>query len=79
MPSKNQNCLGCYFFYQTSEKQNSSEALVRIGYCRANPPTPFFEKDEDGQTVPRIARFPVVLGHMWCGAFDYCDKKEAVA
>jgi hypothetical protein len=68
MEEKNQFCHNCYFFMQTSQRDDQ-----RIGYCRANPPAPYFEREgENGETrmVPKVARFPVVLGNMWCGAWD---------
>ena len=69
MPEKNQNCGNCYFFYQTSTKGDQ-----KIGYCRANPPTPYFEVDQTtGIVVPKVGRFPVVLNNMWCGAYDESD------
>lgn len=66
---KTQNCSNCHFFLRTSTKDTQT-----IGYCRANPPTPYFEKDEHGNLVPRIGRFPVVLNNMWCGAWDLNDE-----
>ena len=71
MPEKNQNCSNCYFFYQTSERDGQE-----IGYCRANPPHPYYAKEiVNGEKFekPQISRFPIVLGNMWCGAFDYKD------
>lgn len=68
MPEKEQFCLNCYFFMQTSSRDDQT-----IGYCRANPPTPFFEKKVENGEIriePKIARFPVVLGSMWCGMWD---------
>ncbi len=71
MPEKNQECQNCYFFMQTSARADQT-----IGYCRANPPTAYFEKEvSEGEErlVPKIARFPVVLGNMWCGQWDGKD------
>jgi hypothetical protein len=62
---KGQICLNCYFFMQTSARNEQT-----IGYCRANPPIPYYEKNEEGDLSPKIARFPIVLGNMWCGAWD---------
>jgi hypothetical protein len=72
MPDKGQFCANCYFFMQTSSRD-----LQQIGYCRANPPAPYFEKEEENgesRIVPKIARFPVVLGNMWCGQWDGKDS-----
>ncbi len=70
------NCGNCFFFH----KNGQSNTQI-IGFCRANPPTPYFEEDtsngknEEGKypIVPRIGRFPVVLNSMWCGAWDLTD------
>ncbi len=64
-----QNCGNCHFF-----NENGNSSTQTIGYCRANPPTPYFENDENGIMVPRIGRFPVVLDKMWCGAWDLNEK-----
>ncbi len=66
---KEHSCSNCYFFYKTSQKDDQT-----IGYCRANPPTPYFEPDDNGIIVPRISRFPIVLNNMWCGAWDFLDS-----
>lgn len=69
MPDKDQNCINCYFFYQTSARADQ-----KIGYCRANPPAPYYENcEETGMPIPKIARFPVVLGNMWCGMWDFAE------
>lgn len=70
MKDKNQSCLNCYFFMQTSQRAEQT-----IGYCRANPPNSFYELDENGNNIPKIARFPVVLGNMWCGMWDGKDTE----
>ncbi len=79
------NCSNCHFFLQTSSRNSGSRGTQLIGYCRANPPIPYFEldtsnPDEHGQfpLVPKIGRFPVVLDNMWCGSFDYKDETPAV-
>ncbi len=74
---KDRNCGNCFFFHKNGESSTQT-----IGYCRANPPTPYFERDtangrdEYGEfpMVPRIGRFPVVLSTMWCGAWDLTDE-----
>ena len=67
-----QNCNNCHFFLQTS-----SRADQKIGYCRANPPTPYYEASEEGCIpTPKIGRFPVVLNNMWCGMWDFADGKR---
>jgi len=67
---KKQECSNCHFFHKNGESSTQT-----IGYCRANPPTPYFEQDQDnGEIVPRIGRFPVVLSTMWCGAWDLTDQ-----
>jgi len=79
LPTAPQSCSNCHFFLQTSSK-----GLQQIGYCRANPPTPYYEidtdqpPDEHGNYVirPKIARFPIVLNNMWCGTFDYKDEPQ---
>lgn len=76
MKDKNQNCSNCYFFYQTSERGEAESPLhQQIGYCRANPPQPHSEWDCEGNLITKIGRFPVVLGHMWCGMWDCKDSK----
>lgn len=73
MPEKNQSCSTCYFFLQTDTRSAATGSKV-IGYCRANPPIPYYETDfESGQRTPKIARFPVVLGDLWCGMWDSRD------
>lgn len=76
MPEKNQSCSNCYFFLETSRREAQT-----IGYCRANPPIPYYDKrqTENGETgetetVSRVARFPIVLGQMWCGMWDGRDS-----
>ena len=64
MKDKNQYCSNCYFFMATGQNENGP-----IGYCRANPPT--FQMGENNR--PSIAKFPIVLGGMWCGAWDATD------
>jgi hypothetical protein len=61
------DCEHCSYFYETNRRANSQAGDISqlIGYCRANPPIPFYENDQ-----PKVARFPVVLGHMWCGLFE---------
>lgn len=56
MPST-ESCATCYYFLQSGSKPDGSQ----IGYCRANPPT---------AREPDIAKFPIVLGVMWCGAWE---------
>ncbi len=83
-PAPPQSCANCEFFLQTSNRgrlptAQHPEGVQKIGYCRANPPTPYFEidtsqpQDEFGNwpVVPKIGRFPVVLNNMWCGMFNY--------
>lgn len=66
MNSKNQSCGNCFYFLKTSHNENQE-----IGYCRCNPPMPYFEYDKDiDSNVPRVARFPVVLSSMWCGSWE---------
>ena len=69
---KDQNCLNCHFFYQTNQREGKA-----IGYCRANPPQPFYESTLDGHMEPKIGRFPLVLGTLWCGMWDMKDEEEA--
>lgn len=69
MRDKDQSCLNCYFFLHSDTRPDGQQ----IGYCRANPPTPYYELKADGGRAPKIARFPLVLGHMWCGAWDFRD------
>lgn len=73
-------CANCHFFLQTSEKMNQKTRQTQhIGYCRCNPPIPYFECDDQGIFTPKIGRFPVVLDNMWCGGFDYSDEPAGVA
>ncbi len=72
MPEKDQSCSTCYFFLQTDSRPFGNSHKV-IGYCRANPPSPYYERDEEGKPTPKIARFPVVLGEIWCGMWDGKD------
>ena len=73
-PTVTQSCSNCHYFLQTSTK-----GTQQIGYCRANPPIPYFEVDETtGIFTPKIGRFPVVLNNMWCGSWDLTDADLAV-
>ena len=55
------NCLNCIYF--TSFPVQDKEKKDTIGACRANPPQIDFANKN------KIARFPTVLGSMWCGSF----------
>ncbi len=78
-PESPKCCAGCHFFLQTSSRNSGSRGTQLIGYCRANPPIPYFELDgETGLLTPKIGRFPVVLDNMWCGSFDYKDETPVV-
>lgn len=73
MKTKNQFCRNCYFFQKTGEKPpptgDTESEGGEIGFCRQGPPYPFI----DGNGRPNVGRFPIVLGGMWCGAFDFQD------
>ena len=78
MPEKDQFCQNCYFFLQTDQRlirgKNGEENKNKvIGYCRANPPSAYYEVNEEGIKIPKVARFPVVLGEIWCGMWDGKD------
>jgi len=67
MEANQETCEVCVYFYETNRRDKDYDGtdVQAIGYCRANPPHPYYE---NGQ--PKVARFPVVLSHMWCGLFE---------
>ena len=71
---QNESCEMCVYFYETNRREKIAETVQTvgyqsIGYCRANPPHPYYEDRQ-----PKVARFPVVLSHMWCGLFEEITK-----
>lgn len=60
MADQNQ-CGNCTYFIQLNE----NEIGKAIGNCRCNPPQAYNEGVKS-----KIARFPIVLDSMWCGAWE---------
>ena len=77
---KDKSCHNCYFFLPREDaseaKREKHKNDPRIGFCRANPPQPYYEMGEDGKVTPKVGRFPIVLGNMWCGMWDSRDEEQ---
>lgn len=56
-------CGNCEFWQVYGEGENHS------GDCRRNPPMPYAESDDDGDTETIQSYFPPTEWEEWCGEF----------